>query len=353
MSLRQNLQFCTAADGTRIATATIGSGPPLVRAAHWLGHAEHDLASPVWGPWLRELSRGHSYIRYDQRGCGLSDRNVADLSLDAWVGDLEAVVDALGLRRFALFGMSQGGAVAIAYAVRHPERVSHLVLAGAYARGALRRSPGDSARLEAQTLVNLVRLGWGRDNAAFRQVFTNQFIPGGTPEQHRWWNEQERVSASPEVAARTLEAFHQIDVDDLARSLRVPTLVFHSRGDARVPFDEGCRLAALITGARFVPLQSDNHVLLESEPAWGHFLDELNTFLQVHGADAAESMQLTAAEREVLQLVAKGLDNQAIADRLGKSEKTVRNQVSSIFDKLGVRTRAAAIVRAIGLLGSS
>ncbi|HEV8689715.1 MAG TPA: alpha/beta fold hydrolase, partial [Ideonella sp.] len=327
MSPRQNLQFCAAADGTRIAIAAIGSGPPLVRAAHWLSHVEHDLASPVWGPWLRELSRGHSYIRYDQRGCGLSDREVADLSLDAWVGDLEAVVSALGLQRFPLFGMSQGGAVAIAYAVRHPERVSQLVLAGAYARGALRRSPSESARLEAETLVNLVRLGWGRDNPAFRQVFTNQFIPGATPEQHQWWNELERVSASPEVAARTLEAFHQIDVDELARSLSVPTLVLHSRGDARVPFDEGRRLAALIPGARFVPLSSDNHVLLESEPAWGHFLDELQTFLHAPAGDATEGMLLTPAERDVLRLVAQGLDNQAIAERLGKSEKTVRNQV--------------------------
>lgn len=158
---RQTLQFCTAADGTRIAIASIGTGPPLLRAAHWLSHVEHDQASPVWGPWLAALSRQHTYIRYDQRGCGLSDREPADLSLDAWVGDLEAVVDALGLGRFPLFGMSQGGAVAIAYAVRHPEKVSQLVLCGAYGRGALRRAESATARLEAETLVNLIRLGWG------------------------------------------------------------------------------------------------------------------------------------------------------------------------------------------------
>ncbi len=164
-------------------------GPPLVRAAHWLSHVEHDLESPVWRPWLLELSRHHTYIRYDQRGCGLSDRDVADLSLDAWVGDLEAVVDSLGLQRFPLFGMSQGGAVAIDYAVRHPERVSHLVLMGAYARGALRRARTAEERLESETLINLARIGWGRDNPAFRQVFTNLFIPGGTPQQHQWWSE--------------------------------------------------------------------------------------------------------------------------------------------------------------------
>lgn len=341
-SLRQNLRFCTAVDGTRIAIASIGSGPPLLRAAHWLSHVEHDLQSPVWRPWLTELARDHQYIRYDQRGCGLSDNAVADFSLGAWVGDLEAVVDSLGLRRFPLIGMSQGGAVAIAYAVRHPEKVSHLVLHGAYARGALQRATHDAERLEADTLVNLIRLGWGRDNAAFRQVFTNQFIPDGTPAQHQWWNELERLTASPENAARTLDAFHRVDVTDLARQLQVPTLVLHARGDARVPFDEGLRLAALIPGARFVPLASSNHVLLDTEPAWPAFLFELRNFLGHAPAD--DAAVLTPAERGVLRLVALGLDNAAIARQLNKSEKTVRNQVSSIFDKLGVRTRAEAIV---------
>lgn len=278
-ALRQNIRFCTAPDGTRIAIASIGSGPPLLRAAHWLSHVEHDLESPVWRPWLAELSRHHTYTRYDQRGCGLSDSEVSDFSLDAWVGDLEAVVDCLGLSRFPLIGMSQGGSVAITYAVRHPDKISHLILLGAYARGALRRGASASATLEAEMLVNLIRVGWGRDNAAFRQVFTNLFIPGGTPQQHQYWNELERLTASPENAARTLEAFHRVDVSDLAVQLRVPTLVLHARGDARVPFDEGRRLAALIPGARFVPLDSDNHVLLDSEPAWADFLAAVRSFL--------------------------------------------------------------------------
>ena len=345
---RQSLSFCRAADGTRIAIASIGHGPPLLRAAHWLSHVEHDLHSPVWRPWLQALSQGHRYLRYDQRGCGLSEHEVADFSLEAWVGDLEAVVDSLGLQRFPLIGMSQGGAVAIAYALRHPQKVSRLVLHGAYARGALQRATNAVERLEAQTLVNLIRLGWGRDNAAFRQVFTNQFIPGGTPAQHRWWTELERLSASPENAARTLEAFHRVDVSEQARELDVPTLVLHARGDARVPFDEGLRLAALIRGARFVPLASDNHVLLDSEPAWPAFLAELRGFLDADPTGAAlpaNEQALTRAEREVLQLLAQGLDNAAIARRLDKSAKTVRNQVSSVFDKLGVHTRAEAIVR--------
>jgi pimeloyl-ACP methyl ester carboxylesterase len=248
-----------------------------VRAAHWLSHVEHDQGSPVWWPWLAALSCHHTYVRYDQRGCGLSDADVRDFSLEAWVGDLDAVADGLGLQRFPLIGMSQGGAVAIAYAVRHPERVSQLVLAGAYARGALRRAKTEAERLESMTLINLVRVGWGRDNPAFRQVFTNLFIPDGTPEQHQWWNELERLTVSPDNASRTLEAFYDIDVRGLASQVRVPTLVMHSRGDARVPFDEGRQLAALIPGARFVPLDSRNHVLLEGEPAWALFMNELRS----------------------------------------------------------------------------
>ena len=258
------------------------------------------------------------------------------------------MVECLDLGRFPLIGMSQGGAVAIAYAVRHPEKVSQLILVGAYARGTRRRAVSATERLEAETLVNLIRLDWGRDNAAFRQVFTNQFIPGGTAQQHAWWNELERLTASPENAARTLEAFHDVDVTELAGRLRVPTLVLHARGDARVPFDQGCELAALIPGARFVPLRSDNHVLLAGEPAWADFIAELRAFLGTAPAQAirgsAGTAGLTPAERDVLRLVAQGLDNTTIARQLQKSPKTVRNQVSSIFDKLGVRTRAEAIV---------
>jgi pimeloyl-ACP methyl ester carboxylesterase len=354
MTPRQDVRFCTAADGTRIAVASIGSGPPLVRASHWLSHVEHDLESPVWRPWLRELSRDHSYVRYDQRGSGLSDRSFAGFSLDVWVSDLETVVDALGLDRFPLLAMSQGGAIAIEYIRRHPERVSHLVLFGAYARGALKREPTPLQRLEAETLVNMIRVGWGSDNAAFRQVFTNRFIPGGTPTQHQWWTDLQRLTASAEGAARTLEAFQQVDVVDIAAQLRVPTLVMHSRDDIAVPFDEGRRLAATIPGARFVALESANHVLLEGEPAWHVFLEALRGFLASNERAAQGSgallagTTLTHAESAVLELLARGLDNHAIARQLGKSEKTVRNQVSTIFDKLGVRTRAEAIVHAIG-----
>lgn len=340
--MRQRLQFCTSADGTRIAIASIGRGAPLVRAAHWLSHVEFDLESPVWSPWLQALAEQNTYIRYDQRGCGLSDREISDFSLDAWVSDLEAVVDTLRLERFPLLGMSQGGAVAIAYAHRHPEKVSRLILVGAYARGALRRGGGDVERLEAETLVNLIRVGWARDNPTFRNVFGHRFLPAGTPEQHRWWHDLERITASAEVAARTLEAFQTVEVSELARQLRLPVLIMHSRGDAAVPFEEGRHLAALIPGARFVPLESDNHIILDSEPAWARFLAEMRAFLG-HGLQRGD---LTAAEADVLAQLVQGLDNRTIAARLGKSEKTVRNQVSAILEKLGVHTRAEAIVRA-------
>lgn len=349
MPLRQHIKFCTSSDGTRIATAKLGRGPPLLRTAHWLSHVEHDARSPVWTDWLEELSRDHTYIRYDQRGCGLSDWSVPSMSLDAWVDDLAAVVAAYGLKKFALFGMSQGGAIAIAYAARHPENVSHLVLFGAYAQGMLRRPDlTDQQREEAATLVKLIRLGWGRDNPAFRQVFTSQFIPEGTRDQHQWFNDLERISASPENAAAIVETLYQIDVTAEAERIRVPTLVLHSRLDARVPFEEGRRIAALIPSARFVPLEGRNHVLLRDEPAWSRFWDEFRAFAGDRGGPAASLRQagLTESELQVLALIARGLDNTAIAGSLAKSEKTVRNQVSSIFAKLDVRTRAEAIVLA-------
>jgi len=347
---RQRIGYCRSHDGTRIAVASIGRGPPILRAAHWLTHVTYDLESPIWRPWLAELSARNRYIRYDQRGCGLSDRSVEEISFPAWLADLEAAADTIDEPRFTLLGMSQGGSLAIAYALKHPERVSRLILIGAYGRGALARAAGDGERLEAETLLNLVKLGWGRDNLAFRQVFTNLFIPGGTSEQHQWWNDLERRSTTPEIAARTIEETYRIDVADLAPRLTVPTLVMHSRNDARVPFEEGRWLAATIPGARFVPLDSANHVLLANEPAWDRFRAELRDFL---GEDSERSTQdpiadasLTTSEVQVLRHLAEGLSNPAIAERLGKQEKTVRNQVSSILSKLGVRTRAEAIVLA-------
>jgi pimeloyl-ACP methyl ester carboxylesterase/DNA-binding CsgD family transcriptional regulator len=344
----QHIRFCKSRDGTQIATASLGHGPPLVRAAHWMSHVEYDARSPVWVDWLDELSRDHTLIRYDQRGCGLSDRSPPRMSLDAWVEDLEAVVDAYNLKRFSLFGMSQGGAIATVYAARHPEKVSRLVLLGALARGMLKRDLPPEQRDEPETQLKLIRLGWGRDNPASRQFFTSQFIPDASREQHQWFNDLERMSATPENAAAIVEAVHEIDVTADAERIRVPTLVMHVRDDARIPFEEGRRLAGLIPGARFVPLDGRNHILLNGEPAWAQFFQALRAFL---GEDRGSigglrSYGLTESELEVLTLVARGLDNSAIAAALSKSEKTVRNQISSVFAKLDVKTRAQAIVLA-------
>ncbi len=287
--IRQRIRFCHSRDGVRIACAEVGEGPPLVKAANYLTHLEYDWESPVWRHWLEALATGHRFVRYDERGCGLSDRDVDDFSLEAWVADLEAVVDGLRLERFALLGISQGGAVAVAYAVRHPERVTHLVLYGAYALGRFHRSSSPKQQQAARTLLDLIRLGWGEDNPAFRQAFTTLFMPDGTLDQMRWFNELQRRTTSPENAVRFEEAFYGIDVTDLARRVTTPTLVMHARGDAMIPFEEGRRLATLIPDSTFVPLEGRNHILLETEPAWPRFVEEVRAFVDETPSDGSAS----------------------------------------------------------------
>ena len=277
--LRQEIRFCSTADGTRLAYATVGSGPPLVRAAHWITHLDYDWQSPVWHHWLVGLARQRMLVRYDERGCGLSDHDVDDFSLDAWVQDLETVVDDLGLDRFPLLGVSQGGAVAVAYAARHPDRVSRLVLFGAYVQGRLRRATNDEQRREAAVHVEMVRLGWGREDPAFRRFFTSSFIPDAPPELWESFAELLRRTTSAENAARLLESWAAIDVTVEATRVQAPTLVLHARDELRIPFEQARRLATLIPGARFVPLASRNHLLRSDEPAWNEFLGEVEAFL--------------------------------------------------------------------------
>ncbi|MGZ8348665.1 MAG: alpha/beta fold hydrolase [Allosphingosinicella sp.] len=275
----QHTQFCTARDGTGIAYAWAGEGPPLVKTANWLNHIEYEWESPIWRHWLRELSRDHMLLRYDERGNGLSDWKVADLSFEAFVNDLETVVDAAGLDRFDLFGISQGCAVAIAYSVRHPQRVKRMVLVGGFARGwAKRGDPDEIARREA--MLTLTRTGWGQNNPAFRQMFTTTYFPGATQEQADWFNELQRVSVSPEGAQRLQRVISEIDVTELLPQVSVPTLVMHSRNDAGVPFESGRGMAARIPGARFVAIDSANHLVLESESAWQVMVDHLHDFLR-------------------------------------------------------------------------
>ena len=340
--------FCTADDGVRIAYGVHGSGPPLVKAANWLTHLDHDWRSPVWRHWLSALGERHTMVRYDERGCGLSDRDVGvgAFMLDRWVRDLETVVDAAGFERFALLGISQGAALSIEYINRNPGRVSHFVVYGGFARGRGKRASALSAE-ESETLGAMMRIGWGKQNPAFRRLFTTFFLPGGTPEQMAWFDDLMRVSATPETAARIWAARGELDVSEGARSVDVPTLVLHGRDDAVVPFDEGRLIAGLIPGARFVPLESRNHVLLESEPAWGEFLSVVDGFLGGRPAPA-EDWDLSSREEEILGLVADGLSNEEIASQLVLSVRTVERHLSNCYVKLrisGKAARAAAAAR--------
>jgi pimeloyl-ACP methyl ester carboxylesterase/DNA-binding winged helix-turn-helix (wHTH) protein len=283
---QQRVRFCKSPDNIHLAVATTGRGPPLVKAANWLNHIEYDWHSPVWAPLFAQLASARRLIRYDGRGNGLSDWHVGDISFEAFVRDLESVVDAEGLEKFALLGISQGASVAIAYATRHPERVSRLILCAGYAVGWRRRgSREEIARRSA--LQALVRYGWGQDNPAFRQVFTSLFFPDATAEQIAWFNELQRISASPEGADRILSVFGGIDVSDLLPRVSVPTLVLHGQRDAMVPFEQGLRLARDIPGARLVPLHTRNHLVLEHEPAWRQLVEEIESFLGPDSNDRA------------------------------------------------------------------
>jgi len=290
--MEQEIHFATTPEGVRIAYATVGEGPPLVKAANWLNHLEFDWRSPVWYHLLEEFARNHLLVRYDERGNGLSDWHVQDLSFESFVTDLESVVDAVGLRRFALMGISQGGAVAIAYAIRHPERVSHLILYGAFAVGWAKSRSRPEEIEQRQAQLTLIKLGWGQDNPAFRQLWTSLYMPDATPEQMQWFNDLQRVTTSPENATRLFREIGNIDVADLLPQVKVPTLVLHCRSDAVVPFKEGRRIAALIPGARFVPLEGRNHLLLDSEPAWAKFITEVRRFLGTEQGAAAPKQEV-------------------------------------------------------------
>jgi pimeloyl-ACP methyl ester carboxylesterase len=274
--LEQEIGFCTSSDGVRIAYAVMGEGPTLVKAPNWLTHLEFERDSPVWGHWWEALALTHRVVRFDQRGSGLSDRDVEDVSFEAWLRDLEAVVEAVGTDKFDVLGISQGGAAAVEYAVRHPERVRKLVIYGAYTRGRIAR--GESREMLEATLT-LMRGGWGRDNPAYRQMFTSQFMPEGKTEQMNWFNELQRVSTSGETAARLQLVGSSIDILESLPKVQAPTLVIHAIGDERVPFNEGRLFASLIPNARLVSLDSRNHLTLESEPAWQTLISEVRAFL--------------------------------------------------------------------------
>ncbi len=283
--VEQHIRFCTTSDGVRLAYATIGDGPPLVRAAHWITHLDYDWHSPVWRHWLVDLARDRMFVRYDERGCGLSDHDPPEMSFESFVDDLEAVVDDLDLERFPLMGVSQGGPVAVEYTRRHPERVSKLILVGAYTQGRLVRAVTEEDRRETQLQLEMVRLGWGRDDPSFRRFFTSTFIPDAPPELWDSFAELLRRTTSADSAARIIEVTGTIDVTDAAAQIKVPTLILHAVDELRVPFDEARKWAALIPGSRLVPLDTPNHLMRPDEPAWAHFIQEIDRFLATPTAE--------------------------------------------------------------------
>ena len=325
-----------------------GSGPPLVRVATWLTHLESDWESPIWSHWLRRLGETHTVLRYDERGCGLSDPGVGELSVDTWVADLAAVVDAAGLERFDLLGVSQGAAIAVAYAARHAQRVARLVLYGGYARG--RRVRGQQDQEEA--LVAAIRAGWNTDDPAFRHVFSMLFLPHGSPEQMAWYDELLRASTTVDAAIALFRARGGVDVVDSAGAVKARTLVMHARADHVVPVQEGRLLAKLIPNAELVLLDSENHILLADEPAWEQFLSALRDFLgvQLPAPSAPPAGELSAREIDVLELVAAGLTNAAIAQRRFISVRTVERHISNIYENLGLTGKSARASAAVAFM---
>ncbi len=344
-ALRQSIHFTTGFDGTRVAWALAGRGPLLVRAPTWLSHLEVDWVSPMSRHWIAEFSSRHTLLRIDPRGVGMSDWDAGDISFEALVRDMEAVVDAAGAEEFALIGNSFGAAIAIAYAARHPQRVSRLVVWGSYCRGVLQRAPSPEQVEHSQMLRRLAEIGWGTDDPAFRQVFASLLVPGATKEQWAWFTEKMRLCCTGRNAALYLAMMEQVDVQDLARQVRCPALVLHSRHETRNPYAEGKLTAALLPHAEFVTLDSANHILLPDEPAWRQMIAELDRFLP-GGRDGGVFDALTGREREVLELIARGLGNDEIANTLRLSAKTLGNHITRIFAKAGVASRAQAIVRA-------
>ncbi len=345
--MRQSIHFATSFDGTRIAWSLAGKGPPLVRAPTWLSHIEYDWQSPVSRHWIGEFTRRHMLLRVDPRGIGMSQWDVEDLSFEAIVRDVEAAVDAAGLQNFAMVGNSGGAAVAIAYAARHPERVNRLFVWGSYCRGALRRGEPTAEQIErAQMLRRLAEIGWGSDEPTFRQVFASLLVPGATKDQWLWFTDRMRLCCTGRNAARFLAMMESIDVQELARQVRCPTLVLHSRHETRNPYEEGKLTAALVPNAEFVALDSANHILLPDEPAWQQLVAEFRGFVPGEPESCSAFGELTGRERQVLELIARGLDNEQIARSLRLSAKTVGNHITHIFAKTGVGSRAQAIVRA-------
>jgi pimeloyl-ACP methyl ester carboxylesterase/DNA-binding CsgD family transcriptional regulator len=339
------IRFCRSGDGVRLAYAVHGSGPPLVVVSCWLSHLQYDWQSPVWRHFLEDLGAIATVYRYDERGFGMSDWNVHDFSIESRLGDLEAVIESAGLERFAMLGMSGGSAVALAYSARHPERVSRLVLYGTVCGVPVERSVEGWA--EEETYRSMIRVGWAKEDPGFRRVFTNQFIPDATEDQMRWFDELQRMSTSPANAVASRIARQAVDIAAELPSITAPTVVLQARGDRATTFDNAVSVSALIPGARLIPLESRNHILLADEPAWTTFMREVTAFLEPDARMYRSRLRngpierLSARELEVLSLAADGRTNDEIATALTLSARTVERHLSNAYAKLGVESKAA------------
>jgi pimeloyl-ACP methyl ester carboxylesterase/DNA-binding CsgD family transcriptional regulator len=342
----QEIRFCQSADGVRLAYATHGSGPPIVVVSCWLSHLQYDWQSPVWRHFLDQLGEIGTVIRYDERGFGMSDWNVDDFSIEARRADLEAVLEATGYDEFVLLGMSGGSGVAMAYAIAHPERVRRLILYGTVCGVPVTATPDEWA--EEETYRSMIRVGWAKEDPVFRRAFTFRFIPDATEDQMRWFDDLQRMSTSPANAVKSRIARQKVDIaDDLPR-ITAPTLVLQALGDRSTTFDNAVLVSSRIPGARLVPLQSRNHILLADEPAWQVFIDEVTAFLEperraytARTTDRSTTESLSARELEVLRLAADGRTNDEIAEALTLSVRTVERHLSNVYGKLGLTGRAA------------
>jgi pimeloyl-ACP methyl ester carboxylesterase/DNA-binding CsgD family transcriptional regulator len=343
------VRFAHTGDGVRLAYTIDGDGPGvIVKVGMWLTHLEFDATNPLQRHWLDAMRTRGRYIRYDARGCGLSDPSPNEIGFERWVDDLETVTLTVTDEPITVLGFSQGAAIAVAYAARQPERVSRLILHGGFARGRLARARTADERAEAETMCQLAEQGWAKEDGAYRQFFTTQILPAATPQQQQWFNELQRISASPAIAARYMRVFNTIDVTTLLPHVQCPTLVLHSKDDVRVPFDEGRLLATSIPNAQLVPIDGSNHALMGDEPGWEQAVRAIDAFLPVRGHPSSPGFvgHLTPRQLEILELIAQGCANAEIAERLHLADKTVRNQVSAIFDEMAVTSRSQAIVRA-------
>jgi pimeloyl-ACP methyl ester carboxylesterase/DNA-binding CsgD family transcriptional regulator len=352
---RQTVQFTKTPDNVKLAYALSGSGPMLVKCGNWLSHLDFDWESPVWKHWFEFLSSNFTLLRYDERGCGLSDWNLPETGFDKWVDDLNTIVQANELEKFPLLGISRGAAVAIEYAHRYPEKVSHLVLYGGFARGRTKSTSRENKKQDL--LMTVMETGWEDQNPAFRQLFASLFVPSGSKEHQQWFAELCSKTASTKNALRIQQIASEIEISEKLSELNVPTLVIHAKDDAVVPLGAGRYLASEIPKAQFVQIESENHLLLPDEPAWEVFCDEVLRFLKKDEPDLSKDLlklnTLTVKEQSILDLLGEGLSNAGIAEKVFLSEKTIRNHLTNIYDKLGVSSRTEAIVRLRSNLGIS